>query len=144
MNTDLNFRIIINVLNNWLVWPPFLFIVGSHLLFGIPFTFMKRHCSNFKVALLIEITFYGRISSESVAPMWFSDVVHNTKCWILKTEVKNKTRQNKKQNKNLKIYKFHLKLKNFTLWGWMVFQTESLNPKAEQKWGTNNGNNLGH
>ena len=77
--------------NYWLIWPPFSFIVGLHLLFGIPFTFMKQNFLllffNFKTALLIKLAFYARISSESIAPLWFSDVVHNAKRWILKTRV---------------------------------------------------------
>ena len=53
-----------SVLNSWLIWPPFLFIVGSRLLLGMPFTSMKQSwvfffffVSNFKSALLIEPTF---------------------------------------------------------------------------------------
>ena len=35
--------------------------------------------SYFKAALLLEVAFYARINSESVATMWFSGVVHDEK-----------------------------------------------------------------
>ena len=45
---------------------------------------------NFKAALVIEFALYARISSELVAPLWVSDVVHNAKWWTLKVRVKKK------------------------------------------------------
>ena len=112
-----------NSRNNWFIWPLFLSIVGSYLLFRMPFAFIKRCFSSLQAALLTKLTFYARISSESLAPLWFNDVVHNAERWILKARV------------GKKFCRVRLKLKKTKTSGWMAFQTVS----ATQKWSTNGG-----
>ena len=85
-----------HVLNSWLDWPPFLFIVVTHLLFEITFTDEAFLCVWFlfwffspilRLLYLWNPHLMSVSVSESVALLWFSDVVHNEKRRLLKAWV---------------------------------------------------------
>ena len=130
-----------SVRSDWLIWPPVLFIVGSYLLLNaihLHETFFSSPHPHFKAALLywtsILCPYLFRIGSSCL----IQRIIHNAEWWILKFRVREK---NQTKNKNLKFCKVHLKLKNFTSWGWMAFQTISATQKRGKKWRTNNSNN---
>ena len=79
--------------------------------------------SSHQAALLTKLTFYACISSELLAPLWFSDVVHNAQRWILKARV------------GKKFCRVHLTLNQKKSSGWMVFQTASATQKRSKNGG---------
>ena len=112
-----------SVRNDWLIWRPFLFIVGSHLLFGMPFTYVEQcFFFQFQGCFLIELACYACIISESVAPLWLSVSykTHNGGFW------------SEKQT-NLEFCRVQPKLnKNFTTWDWMVSATQKQSKNGGQ------------